>query len=76
VLAAGLLLDPGLGAPLALMSIAVLQHIFDPPPDHLALPWAHLGELADAALATTTLAVAITASRLKMLPLGRLLREQ
>ena len=76
VLTAGLLLAAGLGVLLALMLIAMLQHVFDPPPDHLAIPWTYLGELAGAALATTTLAMIITASRLKSLPLGRLLREQ
>ena len=50
--------------------------MFDPPRDHLASPWAYLGELAAAALVATTLAVAITASRLRTMPLGRLLREQ
>ncbi len=76
VLIAGLLLAAGLGVLLALMLIAMLQHIFDPPPDHLAIPWTYLAELAGAALATTTVAVAVTATRLKRLPLGRLLREQ
>jgi putative ABC transport system permease protein len=76
VLVAGLLLAAGLGVLLALMLVAMLQHVFDPPPDHLAIPWAYLAELAGAALAATTVAVAITASRLKRLPLGRLLREQ
>ena len=53
-----------------------IQHVFDPPPDHLAIPWAYLGELAGAALAATSLAIAITVRRLRELPLGRLLREQ
>jgi len=76
VLTAAVLLAAGLGVLLAMMLIAMLQHVFDPPPDHLAIPWTYLCELAGAALATTTLAVAVTASRLKSLPLGRLLREQ
>jgi putative ABC transport system permease protein len=76
VLAAGLLLAAGLGMLLALMLVAMLQHVFDPPPDSLAIPWTYLAELAGAAIATTTIAVAITASRLKRLPLGKLLREQ
>jgi putative ABC transport system permease protein len=76
VLAAGLLLAAGLGALLALMLVAMLQHVFDPPPDHLAIPWTYLAELGGAALAATTLAVAISALRLRRLPLGRLLREQ
>jgi putative ABC transport system permease protein len=76
VLVAGLLLAVGLGVLLALMLIAMLQHVFDPPPDHLAIPWVFLGELAGAALLATVLAVVITSLRLRSLPLGRLLREQ
>ena len=76
VLAAGLMLAAGLGLLLALMLIAMLQHVFDPPPDQLAIPWTYLAGLAGAALVTTTLAVAITSTRLRSLPLGRLLREQ
>ena len=56
---------------LAAMLVAMLQHVFDPPPDRLAIPWAYLGELAGAAVVTTTLAMIITARRLKSLPLGR-----
>jgi putative ABC transport system permease protein len=76
VLAAGLLLAAGLGVVLALMLVAMLQHVFDPPPDHLSIPWTYLAELAGAALIATTIAVAITTARVKSLPLGRLLREQ
>jgi putative ABC transport system permease protein len=76
VLVASLLLAAALGLLLALMLVAMLQHVFDPPPDALAVPWAYLGELAGAAVATTGIAVAITAWRLRRLPLGRLLREQ
>jgi putative ABC transport system permease protein len=76
VLLAGLLLAAGLGLLLALMLVAMLQHVFDPPPDQLAVPWAYLGELAGAAIVTTTIAVLVTARRLRHLPLGRLLREQ
>jgi putative ABC transport system permease protein len=76
VLAAGLMLAIGLGVLLALMLVAMLQHVFDPPPDALAIPWAYLGELAGAGIVTTILAVYITSLQLKGLPLGRLLREQ
>ncbi|MGI8429834.1 MAG: FtsX-like permease family protein, partial [Solirubrobacteraceae bacterium] len=76
VLFAGLMLAAGLGLLLALMLVAMLQHVFDPPPDQLAIPWAYLGELAAASLAATSLAAAIAARRLRRLPLGRLLREQ
>lgn len=76
VLTAGLVLAAGLGVLLALMLIAMLQHVFDPPPDQLAIPWAYLGELAGAAVAATALSVALTTTGLRRLPLGRLLREQ
>ena len=76
VLVASLLLAAGLGVLLALMLVAMLQHVFDPPPDALAIPWAFLGELIGAAVAATVVAVAITSVRLASLPLGRLLREQ
>jgi putative ABC transport system permease protein len=76
VLVAGLLLAIGLGTLLALMLVAMLQHVFDPPPDALAIPWLFLGGLAGAAVVTATLAVAISSLRLRRLPLGQLLREQ
>jgi putative ABC transport system permease protein len=76
VLAAGMLLAAGLGLLLAMMLVAMLQHVFDPPPDHLAIPWSYLGELAAAAIVATTIAVGVTASRLRRLPLGKLLRER
>jgi putative ABC transport system permease protein len=76
VLLAGLLLAAGLGVLLALMLIAMLQHVFDPPPDQLSIPWNYLADLGAAAILATTLAIAIGASRLRRLPLGRLLREQ
>jgi putative ABC transport system permease protein len=76
VLVAALLLAAGLGLLLALMLVAMLQHVFDPPPDGLTVPWAYLGELAGVAVTATTVAVAIASLRLRRLPLGRLLREQ
>jgi putative ABC transport system permease protein len=76
VLVAALLLAAGLGLLLALMLIAMLQHVFDPPPDTLAVPWAYIGELTGGAVVATAIAVTIAAWRLRHLPLGRLLREQ
>ena len=76
VLVAGLLLAAVLGVVLALMLVAMLQHVFDPPPDQLTVPWAYLAELAAAGMAATAIAVTIAARRLRRLPLGRLLREQ
>jgi putative ABC transport system permease protein len=76
VLLAGLLVAAVLGLLLAAMLVAMLQHVFDPPPDHLAIPWVYLGELAGAAAAAAALAALITARQLRRLPLGTLLREQ
>ena len=76
VLVAGLILAAGLGLALSEMLVAMLQHVFDPPPDHLALPWGYLSALVGAAFigaAGTSLAAA---RRLERLPLGRILREQ
>jgi putative ABC transport system permease protein len=76
VLVAALLLAAGLGTLLALMLVAMLQHVFDPPPDHLAVPWGYLGGLCGAALLAAGLAVFLSGRALRRLPLGRLLREQ
>jgi putative ABC transport system permease protein len=76
VLVASLLLATGLGLLLALMLVAMLQHVFDPPPDALTVPWAYFGELAGAAVLATAVAVAFARARLRRLQLGRLLREQ
>jgi putative ABC transport system permease protein len=76
VLAAALALAAALGWLLAEMLIAMLQHVFDPPPDHLAIPWGFLGLLALAAVAGALLAAAVAARSLRRLPLGAILREQ
>lgn len=76
VLAAGLLLAAGLGWLLSQMLVAMLTHVFDPPPDVLAVPWGFLAELGGAALAATLLATAVATRGLRRLPLGSILREQ
>ena len=76
VLVAGLLLAAGLGVLLALMLVAMLQHVFDPPPDALAVPWRYLAELGIGAILATGLATLVAAWHLRRLPLGQLLREQ
>ena len=43
--APALLLAAGLGWLLAQMLVAMLTHVFDPPPDHLAIPWGFLAAL-------------------------------
>jgi putative ABC transport system permease protein len=76
VLGAGLVLAAGLGFLLAEMLVAMLQHVFDPPPDHLAVPWGFLGLLLLGAVLGAALAAAVAARGLRRLPLGKILREQ
>jgi putative ABC transport system permease protein len=76
VLGAGLALAAGLGWLLSEMLVAMLQHVFDPPPDALAIPWAFLGALAGAAILATAVATWLAARGLRRLPLGSILREQ
>jgi putative ABC transport system permease protein len=76
VLGASIVLSVGLGWLLSEMLVAMLQHVFDPPPDTLAVPWSFLAGLGGAALATTLVAAALVARRLRRLELGAILREQ
>jgi putative ABC transport system permease protein len=76
VLAAAVGLAAVLGWLMAEMLIAMLQHVFDPPPDHLAIPWGFLGLLALGALGGAILAGALAANSLRRLRLGSILREQ
>jgi putative ABC transport system permease protein len=76
VLGAALALAAVLGLLLAEMLIAMLQHVFDPPPDQLAIPWSFLGLLAAAAVLGAVLAAVVAAHSLRRLPLGSILREE
>jgi len=76
VLAFSLALAALLGWLLAEMLVAMLQHVFDPPPDHLALPWGFLLGLGGAAVAGGLIAAALAALQIRRLPLGAILREQ
>ncbi|NUR74723.1 MAG: FtsX-like permease family protein [Thermoleophilia bacterium] len=76
VLAFSLALATLLGWLLAEMLVAMLQHVFDPPPDHLAVPWMFLLGLGGAALAGGLVAAALAALQIRRLPLGAILREQ
>jgi putative ABC transport system permease protein len=76
VLGAALALAALLGWLLAEMLVAMLQHVFDPPPDHLAAPWAFLGGLAAAAVGGGAVAAALAAAGIRRLPLGAILREE
>src|SRR5205807_1876008 len=62
VLGAGIALAAVLGWLLAEMLVAMLQHVFDPPPDHLAAPWGFLAALAGAALLGGLVSAALAAS--------------
>jgi putative ABC transport system permease protein len=76
VLIAGAALAAGLGWLLAQMLVAMLTHVFDPPPDHLAIPWGFLGLLYGVALVAGVAGSAIAGRAIGRLPLGRLLRER
>lgn len=76
VLGAGLVLAAALGWLLAQMLVAMLQHVFDPPPDSLAVPWGFLGLLAAAAIGAAVVAVGLAVLHIRRLPLGEILREQ
>lgn len=76
VLVAGLMLAAGLGWLLAQMLVAMLQHVFDPPPDTLAIPWTYLSVLAATAIVAALVAVGLAVRGIRRLPLGEILREQ
>ena len=76
VLVAALALAALLGWLLAEMLVAMLQHVFDPPPDHLAVPWAFLGGLGAVTVGACVLAAVLAALEIRRLPLGRVLREE
>jgi putative ABC transport system permease protein len=58
------------------MLVAMLQHVFDPPPDHLAVPWFFLAWVAGAATGGSAIGVLLASLRLRRLPLGAILREE
>jgi putative ABC transport system permease protein len=65
-----------LGWILAEMLIAMMQHAFDPPPDHLAIPWAFLGALTLVVVAGAALAAIVAERSVARMPLGAVLREE
>jgi putative ABC transport system permease protein len=76
VLATALALAAVLGWLLSQMLVAMLRHVFDPPPDVLAIPWPFLVTLAGAGLVAACAAAVATARAIRRLPLGAILREQ
>ena len=76
VLWAALALAALLGWLLAEMLVAMLSHVFDPPPDHLTVPWLFLGGLAAAATVAGLVTAGLAALAIRRLPLGAVLREE
>jgi putative ABC transport system permease protein len=76
VLAGAILLAAPLGWLLAEMLVAILRHVFDPPPDHIAAPWAYLAGLGVAGIAGAALAAAFAVVAIRRMRLGAILREQ
>jgi len=76
VLVAALALSALLGWLLAEMLIAMLQHVFDPPPDHLAVPWLFLAGLGGAAALGAIAAAGAAVRTIGRIPLGETLREE
>ena len=76
VLGASIVLAAGLGWALSQMLVAMLQHVFDPPPDALAIPWTFLGILFGAAIAASLVACLVAVRGIRRLELGEILREQ
>src|SRR5205085_1298708 len=76
VLVGAIALAAPLGWLLAEMLVAMLRHVFDPPPDQLAVPWAFLGALAVAAAGSAVLASGFAAATLRRTSLGAILREE
>jgi putative ABC transport system permease protein len=76
VLAGALALAALLGWLLAEMLVAMLRHVFDPPPDRLAAPWGYLATLGGAAVAGAAVAGALAALAIRRMRLGAILREQ
>jgi putative ABC transport system permease protein len=75
VLGGAMLLAAVLGWLLAEMLVAMLQHVFDPPPESLSVPWGFLAFLLLGAILGAILAAAFAARDLRRLPLGAVLRE-
>jgi putative ABC transport system permease protein len=65
-----------LGWILAEMLIAMMQHAFDPPPDHLAVPGGFLSALTLVVVAGAAIAAIVAERSVARMPLGAVLREE
>jgi putative ABC transport system permease protein len=71
-----MVLAGGLGWLLSEMLVAMLQHVFDPPPDALAVPWRYLLELCGAAVVGAGVATGVASRGLARMQVGAILREE
>jgi len=76
VLVAALALAAPLGWLLAEMLVAMLRHVFDPPPDQLTAPWPYLVALGGAGVVGAIVAAGFSAVALRRMSLGAILREE
>jgi putative ABC transport system permease protein len=72
VLLGGVAAGGCIGWALAAMLVKVLTGVFDPPPDHLSVPWGYLATVAAAVTAAVAVAAAITVRRAASAPLTEL----
>jgi putative ABC transport system permease protein len=58
------------------MLVAMLRHAFDPPPDHLAVPWGTFATLLLVTLGGAVVATMLALAAVRRLPVGVVLREE
>ena len=75
IFVAGSALGALTGAAVAWMLVQLLAGVFDPPPDHLTVPWLYLGLLFAAAAVSVGVAVSVTERRVEVRPI-LVLREE
>jgi putative ABC transport system permease protein len=69
IFVAGSVLGALIGASVAWMLVTLLAGVFDPPPDHLAVPWLYLGLLVAAAALSVSVAVGVAERRVEVTPI-------
>jgi putative ABC transport system permease protein len=57
ILVGGSVIGTLLGLGIAQILVKVLTGVFDPPPEHLYIPWGYMAALAAAAVASTVIAI-------------------
>ncbi len=72
IVLAGAAFGIALGFVIAQVMVKVLTGVFDPPPEALVVPWPYVGGLVAAAVASTALAVAISARATRASVIGAL----